>query len=110
MNVASYWWSDKIVLSMSGAKEAKHDEYTDLYHIVENLSITAGLPMPKVYIMTDPSPNAFATGRDPEHGVICFTTGILQNREKIEIANTQPMKIDAMMIPSGRSIMLAIVV
>ena len=63
MNVLSYWYSDKIVLSMAGAKEAKHDEYTDLYHIVENLSITAGLPMPKVYIINEAAPNAFATGR-----------------------------------------------
>ena len=85
MNVASYWWSDKIVLSMSGAKEASHDEYTDLYHIVENLSITAGLPMPKVYIMTDVSPNAFATGRNKDHAVVAVTTGLLQILNKNEL-------------------------
>ena len=85
MNIASYWWSDKIVLSMSGAKEAKHDEYTDLYHIVENLSITAGLPMPKVYIMTDASPNAFATGRNKDHAVVAVTTGLLQILNKNEL-------------------------
>lgn len=85
MNVASYWWSDKIVLSMSGAKEAKHDEYTELYHIVENLSITAGLPMPKVYIITDVSPNAFATGRNKEHAVVAVTTGLLQILDKAEL-------------------------
>jgi len=85
MNVASYWWSDKIVLSMAGAKEAKHDEYTELYHIVENLSITAGLPMPKVYIMTDASPNAFATGRNKDHAVVAVTTGLLQILNKNEL-------------------------
>ncbi|MEI6528716.1 MAG: M48 family metalloprotease [bacterium] len=85
MNVASYWWSDKIVLSMSGAKEAKHDEYTDLYHIVENLSITAGLPMPRVYIIEDASPNAFATGRDKNHAVVAVTTGLLRILNKTEL-------------------------
>jgi len=86
MNIVSYWYSDKIVLSMSGAKEALHDEYTDLYHIVENLSITAGLPMPKIYIINDVSPNAFATGRDKEHAVVAVTTGLLQilNRSELE--------------------------
>jgi len=85
MNVASYWWSDKIVLSMSGAVEAKHDEYPDLYHIVENLSITAGLPMPKVYIMNEPAPNAFATGRNKEHAVVAVTTGLLGLLNKTEL-------------------------
>ncbi len=85
MNFASYFWSDKIVLSMSGAKPADHDTYTDLYHIVENLSITAGLPMPKVYIVDDPSPNAFATGRNKEHAVVAVTTGLLQILNKSEL-------------------------
>ena len=85
MNFLSYWYSDKIVLGMSGAKEAHHDEYTDLYHTVENLSITAGLPMPKVYIINDPSPNAFATGRNKEHAVVAVTTGLLQILNKTEL-------------------------
>ena len=85
MNVASYWWSDKLVLSMSGAKEAGHDEYTELYHIVENLSITAGLPMPRVYIMNESAPNAFATGRNKEHAVVAVTTGLLQMLNKNEL-------------------------
>jgi len=85
MNIASYWWSDKIVLAMSGAKPADHDTYTDLYHIVENLSITAGLPMPKIYIVNDPSPNAFATGRNKEHAVVAVTTGLLQILNKVEL-------------------------
>lgn len=85
MNIASYWWSDKIVLAMSGAKEAKHDEYMDLYHIVENLSITAGLPMPKIYVINDISPNAFATGRNKDHAVVAVTTGLLQILNKVEL-------------------------
>lgn len=85
MSFGSYWWSDKIVLSMSGAKEVTHENARELYHLVENLCITAGLPLPKIYIIEDSAPNAFATGRDPEHGVICFTTGIIQKLEKVEL-------------------------
>jgi heat shock protein HtpX len=85
MNIVSYWFSDKIVLSMSGAKEAKHDEYETLYHIVENLSITAGLPMPKVYVIEDQSPNAFATGRNRENAVVVVTTGLLNILDKNEL-------------------------
>ena len=85
MSFSSYWWSDKIVLAMSGAKEINHDNNRELYHIVENLCITAGLPVPKIYIIQDTAPNAFATGRDPEHGVICLTTGIIQKLEKVEL-------------------------
>ncbi len=85
MSFGSYWWSDKIVLSMSGAKEISHDNARELYHLVENLCITAGLPLPKIYIIEDSALNAFATGRDPEHGVICFTTGIIQKLEKTEL-------------------------
>ncbi len=85
MNIMSYWYSDKIVLSMSKATEAGHDEYIDLYNIVENLSITAGLPMPKVYIIDDASPNAFATGRNKEHAVVVVTTGLLGILNKTEL-------------------------
>lgn len=85
MNVFSYWYSDKIVLSISGAIPAEHDKYTDLYHIVENLSITAGLPMPKVYIIPDQSPNAFATGRDKNHAVVAVTEGLLKILNKTEL-------------------------
>lgn len=85
MSVASYWWSDKLVLAMSGAKEVTHDNAREIYHIVENLCITAGLPVPKIYIIQDPSPNAFATGRNPEHAVIALTTGIVEKLEKKEL-------------------------
>ncbi|HOW60639.1 MAG TPA: M48 family metallopeptidase [Candidatus Moranbacteria bacterium] len=85
MSFGSYWWSDKIVLGMSRAKEISHDNNREIFHIVENLCITAGLPMPKIYIIEDSAPNAFATGRDPKHGVICLTTGIIQKLEKVEL-------------------------
>lgn len=81
----SYWFSDKIVLAMSKASLIEHDTNKDLYHLVENLCITAGLPLPKIYIIDDTAPNAFATGRDPEHAVIAVTTGLLQKLEKIEL-------------------------
>ncbi|OHA58035.1 MAG: zinc metalloprotease HtpX [Candidatus Vogelbacteria bacterium RIFOXYD1_FULL_42_15] len=85
MNFASYWWSDKIVLSMSGAKPADHNSNMELYHLVENLSITAGLPMPKIYLINDPAPNAFATGRDKKHAVVAVTTGLLGMLNKNEL-------------------------
>jgi heat shock protein HtpX len=85
MNVLSYWYSDTIILSISGAKEAKKEEYYDLYTMVENLCITSGLPMPRVYVIEDPSPNAFATGRNEQKAVVAFTTGILQILDKAEL-------------------------
>ncbi|MFT5179583.1 MAG: heat shock protein HtpX [Candidatus Paceibacteria bacterium] len=85
MNIFSYWYSDKIVLKMSGAKEASKEKYWDLYTTVENLSITAGLPMPKIYVIEEPVPNAFATGRDKDHAVVAFTTGILSLLNKTEL-------------------------
>jgi heat shock protein HtpX len=81
----SYFASAKIALSMSGAKEIVKADAPELFRIVENLSIAGGMPMPKVYIIDDPSPNAFATGRDPEHAVVAVTTGILQRLEKPEL-------------------------
>lgn len=85
MSVASYWWSDKIVLSMSNAHELSFAENKEIYRLVENLAITAGLPMPKIYIIEDTALNAFATGRNPEHGVIALTTGIIARLEKTEL-------------------------
>jgi heat shock protein HtpX len=85
MNVGSYWFSDKIVLKMTHAKPATLETNRELYNIVENLAITAGLPMPKVYIVEDSSPNAFATGRNPENAVVAVTTGLLQILERNEL-------------------------
>jgi heat shock protein HtpX len=81
----SYWWSDKIVLAMSDAKEVKHDDNKELYHVVENLCITAGLPTPKIYLINDTAPNAFATGRDKDHAVVAVTVGLLQKLNKVEL-------------------------
>ncbi|MFH0804454.1 MAG: M48 family metallopeptidase [Candidatus Zambryskibacteria bacterium] len=85
MNVASFWWSDKIVLSISKAKPANRQDFFDLYTVTENLSISAGLPMPKLYVIDDPAPNAFATGRDKNHAVVCATTGLLQKLDRTEL-------------------------
>lgn len=85
MNISSFWFSDKITLSLSKARAASRSEFFDLYNSVENLSITAGLPMPKVYVIDDSVPNAFATGRDKNHAVVAVTTGLLQRLEKSEL-------------------------
>jgi len=77
MNFFSYWFSDKIVLRMYGAKEVSQSEAPELYGIVAELTSKASLPMPKVYIMENDTPNAFATGRNPEHAAVAVTTGIL---------------------------------
>ena len=85
MNFFSYWYSDKIVLSMYKAKEVSHESAPDLWNVVENLSITAGLPMPKVYIIPDMAPNAFATGRNKEHAAVVVTQGLLNILNKTEL-------------------------
>lgn len=85
MNIWSYWYSDSLVIKMSGAVPATREEYFDLWNAVENLSITAGLPMPKLYIIHDDSPNAFATGRDKDHAAVAATTGLLKILNKTEL-------------------------
>jgi heat shock protein HtpX len=82
----SYYSSDKIVLAMTGAKVIDHDSAPQLFNLVQEITIASGLPMPKVAIVQDSAPNAFATGRDPEHAVIAFTTGILEvmDREQLQ--------------------------
>lgn len=85
MSFISYWKSDKIALSIAGAKPAKKEEYYDLYTMTENLAITAGLPMPGLYVIADSAPNAFATGRDPKHGVVAVTQGLLDMLDKSEL-------------------------
>jgi heat shock protein HtpX len=83
--IITYFFSAKIALSMSGAKPIKKADAPDLYRIVENLTIADGLPMPQIYIIDDPSPNAFATGRDPNHAVVAVTSGILPLLQKDEL-------------------------
>jgi heat shock protein HtpX len=85
LNIVSYWYSDRIVIKLAGARPATREEFFDLYTVVENLSITAGLPMPKIYVVNDPAPNAFATGRDKNHAVVCATTGLLQILDRTEL-------------------------
>ncbi len=85
MNVVSYWYSDKIVLAISGAKPVDPKQNPELHRIVENLAITAGLPMPKLYLINDPAPNAFATGRDPKHAVVAVTSGLLERLDRTEL-------------------------
>jgi len=85
MNITSYWYSDKIALALNHARQIKREDNVDLWNIVENLSITAGLPMPRVCIIEDPAPNAFATGRDKEHAVVAVTTGLLLMLNKTEL-------------------------
>lgn len=86
INFVSYWFSDKIVLNMYRAKEVSKEEVPKLYSIVENLTQAANLPMPKLYIINDDTPNAFATGRNPEHSAVAATTGILRILNDDEIA------------------------
>lgn len=82
----SYFWSDSIALAVSGAEEAPRKEpFLTLHREVENLAITAGLPKPRVYVIDDPAPNAFATGRDPKHAAIAVTTGLLDRLDKTEL-------------------------
>jgi len=82
----SYWYSDKIILGISGAREAKRDEFFDFYTVTENIVMGQRIPMPRLYVIEDTAMNAFATGRDPEHAVVCATTGLLSrlNRSEIE--------------------------
>ena len=85
MNFFAYWFSDKLVLRMYGAKEVSQSEAPELYQIVGELTNKASLPMPKVYVMENDTPNAFATGRNPEHAAVAVTTGILKILSKDEL-------------------------
>jgi heat shock protein HtpX len=86
MNFASYWFSDKIVLSMYGAREVSLNEAPDLYRLIQRLAQRAGIPMPRVYIIPSDAPNAFATGRNPQHGAVAVTEGILRMLDTDELA------------------------
>ncbi|MCX6151845.1 MAG: zinc metalloprotease HtpX [Ignavibacteriales bacterium] len=86
MNFGSYWFSDKIVLMMYHAKQVNESEFPKLYSTVRRLSQFAQLPMPKVYVMENPAPNAFATGRNPEHAAVAVTTGILNILSEDELS------------------------
>lgn len=81
----SYYYSDKMILTISGAKEIQRKDNIEIFNLVENLCLGAGLPTPKIYILEDTAMNAFATGRDPIHGVVCLTTGIISRLSKQEL-------------------------
>ncbi|HTX86585.1 MAG TPA: M48 family metallopeptidase [Candidatus Nanoarchaeia archaeon] len=103
----SYWWSDKMVLAMSNAHEVDRDSARELYNVVENLCITAGLPVPKIYIIDDPAPNAFSTGRDKKHAVVAITTGLLNKLEKVELEGVMAHELSHI---GNRDILLSTVV
>jgi len=84
-SLVSYYYSDKIALFTTGAQPTKREDFLDLYRVVENLCIAAGLPQPKIYVINDPSSNAFATGRGPKNAVVVITTGLLQKLNKTEL-------------------------
>ncbi len=81
----SYYWGDRMVLAMSGARPANRKRDFDFFTVTENLAIASGIPKPKLYVIDDTAMNAFATGRDPEHAVVCATTGILSRLERREL-------------------------
>jgi heat shock protein HtpX len=84
-SIGSYYYSDKIVLAMSHARPATKEEHAHLINSVEGLAIAADIPVPRVYVIDDSAPNAFATGRDPKHAVICVTTGLMQKLNRVEL-------------------------
>ncbi len=84
-NFYAYWASDTLVLSLNRARPATREEFFDFYTVAENLSMAAGLPKPKLYVIDDPAPNAFATGRDEAHAVVCATTGLLSMMTRPEL-------------------------
>jgi heat shock protein HtpX len=84
-NIGAFWFSDKVAIASVGAKPADEKQYLELHRMVENLAITAGLPKPRLYIIDDPAPNAFATGRDKNHAVIAVTTGLMAMLDRSEL-------------------------
>lgn len=107
MSFLSYWFSDKIALAISRAHEIKHEENPELYHIVENLCITAGLPMPKIYLIDEPAINAFATGRDKEHAVVAVTRGAIEKLNRSELEGVLAHELSHI---GNRDILLATVI
>jgi len=85
LTIGSYWKSDAVALAVSRAKPADPQEYKRLYNLVEGLTIAAGLPMPRIYVVDDVAPNAFATGRNPKHAAIAVTTGLLEKMNRVEL-------------------------
>jgi heat shock protein HtpX len=107
MSFISYWFSDKIALAISRAHELSHEESPELFHIVENLCITAGLPMPKIYVIDEPAINAFATGRDKKTAVLAVTRGAIDKLNKNEIEGVIAHELSHI---GNRDILLATVI
>lgn len=107
MNFFAYWYSDKVVLAMSGAKPASRETHLELFRIVENLSITAGLPMPRVYVMHSGQINAFATGRNPKHAAVAVTEGALVKLNKTELEGVMAHELSHI---GNRDILISMVV
>lgn len=107
MSFLSYWYSDKIALAINRAHEIKHEENPEIFHIVENLCITAGLAMPKIYLIDEMAPNAFATGRDPKHAVIAVTRGLIEKLNRSELEGVIAHELSHV---GNRDILLATVV
>ncbi len=84
-SVATYFWGDKMIVALNHARPANRQEYFDFYTVAENLSISSGIPKPALYVIDDPAPNAFATGRDPEHALVAATTGLLSKLNRTEL-------------------------
>ena len=84
-SIGSYYYSDRIVLAMSRARPATREEHAHLVNSVEGLALAAGIPAPRIYVIDDSAPNAFATGRDPNHAVICVTTGLMEKLNRVEL-------------------------
>ncbi len=93
MNFGSYWFSDKIVLRMYGAQEASEAQAPQLHRIVHNLTVRAGLPMPKLYVIPSEGANAFATGRDPNHAAVAVTQGILRLMDERELTGVLALEL-----------------
>jgi len=85
ISFASYWWGDKIILTLSRARPADKERDFHFFTVAENLAMVAQIPMPKLYVIEDSSPNAFATGRDPQHAIVCATSGLLQKLDRTEL-------------------------
>ena len=84
-SIGSYFYGDKLVLMTTGAQLANKRQFFNFYTVTENLALAGGIPMPKLYVIDDPSPNAFATGRDPKHAIVCATTGLLEMMNRTEL-------------------------
>ena len=110
MTLVSWFAGDRIALSSTGAMElTNRDTFPTLWNVVENLAITAGIPRPRIYIVQDQSPNAFATGRDPQHASICVTTGLLQIMDRTELEGVISHELSHVRNYDSRVMMLAVV-